>query len=893
MATLSRTAPLTPLDGLRALLAEYSEGDANFQVRVTQTMQALKRQALPVLGAALRQPTSSKSLKRFIIGLVARFDWPEWTPHLKRALLAEGDLGVFDEGCAALGSLATRESLEALEEIQKARADQDRQVILGRELSLYQSPQGFGHYLGRLMEGSTNPRLAAQGARFLAVMVEDSQLPALSEAFRDGDELSQRLTLRVLAELGGGQARDWLTSLLDQVREEILDNLALKEVLHRAHTLPRASIRDEFLRMVQIRFQGGLGATLTGVMNRIEQGEAEASDVMEPLRQVARGHLEGFLTEGLQLLLESKVARFSAYLSESTDASEARETLLAQRADQVAELLAWRVDRGLSTVGEVLPSMGQAFSAKVGGDALIYAFLRHLPATETAHLEAILAEPDLRRRQQCLDALGSREDDALTEFFLRATQDPIVEVGQVAMHHLGKLPGSFPALMALFESDQPDQVRRAVRAFGENQTHLASEPLVDFVRRDHPREDLLVEAVEALAHLRYPAAAPALLELLHDGKPLTLQMALSKALGMIGTPQASLGLLEKAAALKPPQVLIHCLEGTLSAFTGFERPLPAEAMPALVQLVERCCDEREGEGQRLRAMLAMQGLYVFDRNVYEKLKDRFGDFLFEMRTKESWDRENNDAVAGVIKELGRRSESLGKIAQKEVAIRAKLVSIPPKGPKRVDDLLALREALADPDLILRPEFGREIADVVLKELKHQGEWKEHAHLCEIGGLTGQEDLVEPIRDVYLRASGLGLKSAAKLSLLRLGLPEAELNRRPPIRSILVIEPSAFFRKRLVASLAGQGAWELEEAGGRAEAMQVLMRRSVDLLLTEVQDSEGPLGSWLQEQWGEGRFRFALLATSHRDLEDLGQLPWVTGTLFKPFPNEQLLHALNA
>ena len=76
----TRHAPLTPLDALRGLLRESSEGDAAFQNRLVQSVQALKRQSLAVLGPALRQPASSRALRRMILQLAVRFDWPEWRP---------------------------------------------------------------------------------------------------------------------------------------------------------------------------------------------------------------------------------------------------------------------------------------------------------------------------------------------------------------------------------------------------------------------------------------------------------------------------------------------------------------------------------------------------------------------------------------------------------------------------------------------------------------------------------------------------------------------------------------------------------------------------------------------------------------------------------------------
>ena len=464
-------------------------------------------------------------------------------------------------------------------------------------------------------------------------------------------------------------------------------------------------------------------------------------------------------------------------------------------------------------------------------------------------------------------------------------------MGQQAIHHLGKLPGSFPAIMALFESGNVDQMRQAIWVFGENQTRMAAEPLLEFLQKEGA-DPLLVEATEALTAIGYPGSTPVLLELLHDGKPLNLQVALATALKAMGTEEASLGLLGKAPLLKQSQVLILALEGSLAAFAAFDRPLPQARIQVFMQLLDRCCDEREGEGQRLRAILATQDLYVFDRHIYEQLKDRFSDFLFDMRTKETWDRDSNDQVAAVIKELARRSEALGTLAHKEANLKALVHKLPANGPRRVETLLALREALQDPELIIRPEIARDMAALVLDNLERSsGEWRETAHLCEIGGLTHQEALLAPIQEVYQRATGLGLKSAARAALLALGLAEDDLNRRSPIGTILVLEPSAFFRKRLAGFLDQHGHWVLAQAGHRREAESLLEGGPVDLVLTESQDPEGDLAPWLQDLWARRRCKYAIVSTSNRDIGDLAQAPWVIGVLFKPYPMEQVIQAL--
>lgn len=893
MVNLPRNAPQTPLDTLRALLSEYSAEDASFQGKLLHLLQVHRRQIFQELGSRLAQTTTPKGLRRTILSLIPKFDWSEWTPYIVQALQQDGDLGVFDEGCAALGVIASREAYEALQQLQVLRNDPDRQVILNRELNLFQPQQAVGYYLSRLTEGQGNTKLATQGAKILAVIAGPEDLAALVEAHRQGDALTQRLAMRIIASLRAPEATHYLLESLDRTRQEFVELQEVMEIQRRALNMGRGSVKPEFLRMVRERF-GTRIPEVSDCLDRANAQEgAEAGSALEPLRAAAQGLVERFLVESLTLLLEGKVARHSAYQSEISDTAETRSPQLTSLCDQAAEALAYRVDLGLVPFSEVSPSFLEAFRVRLGGDGFVQAFLRLLPAEETQVLDELLIDPDLARRQRYLNALGSREDDALAPFFLKAMQDSIVEVGLLAIHHLGKLPSSYPALMKLFESGQPEQVRLAIRVFGENHTRLAAEPLVEFIQKD-TRDDVLVEAVEALANIRYPAGGRVVLDMLHDGKPLNLQLALARALGQMGTAEASLGLLQKAASLKQPQVLILALEGTLKAFPAFDAPLPVEHVPALMHLADRCFDEREGEGQRLRAMLALQDFYAFDKDAYEKLKDMFSDFLFNMRTKENWDRENNDKVSAVIKELARRSASLGLIAKKETHVRAQLQGLPPKGPRRAETLLALRESLQDPELIIRPELAKELAEMVRRELlSKDAEWREVAHLCEIGGITHQTDLTEPIKAVFQRAKGVGLKSAARSALLSLGLSETDLNRRDPIQSILVIEPSAFFRKRLVSSLAATGLWKLVEAGNRQEAASILETGNVDLVLTESHDAEGEMGTWLESCWNQQRFRYVLLSTSNRDLGTLGEVPWLLGALFKPYPTEQLLRALES
>lgn len=881
---------MTPLDELRACLGGHLEADSAAQVRLFQLLQQLRQLALPELGARLTKAASTPALKRFILGLTAKFDWPEWVPWLHQLLQQESDLGVFDEGCAALGRLEIRSAREALQKLAAQRTDPDRQLILRRELGMQDAQQSLSFFLGRLLEGEANPRLAHQGARGLAALAEPGDLATLWEALEGADALAFRLLLRAVAELPGTEAGPRLLKLFQETLRILEDLEALENLTNRLQVGARTAARADLAVALAKRMGSAFAADVQAMQQALSAGETgNPLPHIERLKEAAGGPYERFVTEALGVLVEGKVARFSAMVTEAQDTAAKQQLIQGVTLNQVCECLARQTLAGSLPAAQVVPILQDAFDRFSHSEGLDHAFCLLVPATEEASLSRIPAVSDPKRRTACLDVLGAREEDALVPFFLKAMQDPIVEVGQRAMHHFGKLPSSFPAVMELFQSGHPEKVRTALRIFTVNGTKAAAEPLMALLKTDM-RDDLLLETVEALGAIRCPEAAPVLLDLLHDGKPARLQEALVEALAELATPEAGLGLLAKSSNLKLSLVLIRALEGLLAAFPGFERPLPLDTLPALEQLITRCCDDREGEGQRLRAILATQHLYCFDQALYARLKDTFSDFLFDLRTKGDWDRDTNDRVAAVVKELGRRGASLSHIASSEEKVRAQVNALPPHGPNRAPALLALRETLQDPEFIMRTELAKELADFVLSELhRDEQDWRELARLCEIGGLTRQLDLAEPIKDVFNRATGLGLRSAAKESLLALGLDEADIIRRAPIRSILLLEPSAFFRKRLLTAL-GEG-WEVREAGSRNEAEAVLAERPLDLVISEQTDAEGDLRPWLKTQVESRRCRQILLSTAARDTGP-GE-GWLMGVLYKPYAPEALLKALES
>lgn len=884
-----RSVPSTPLDDLRALLASRTEDDPAFPGRLLQMLQKLRQLALPKLEELLLNPMSSKALRRVILEIIPKIDWPDWVPILGRLLEKETDLGLFDRGCTALGSIGDKAALLELNRLKAVRGDADRQLILNRELEPFNPIQPTGVYIGRLQEGLGNVRTAQIASRALASLATTEHLTDLLEIYRRGDSLARHLALRVMSGLSDPLVIPVLFALFTDTIEECRETQQLVDLLERSQVLPRAQAKNEMLKRLEERLQERASSELKDLRNALATEGTDPAPAFKALQKYVNGPYETHLLEGSGLLAENKVARFGSLIAERLESSRNRLVGYASAVDTLAEALVHEAQGGRVDLGQLVIKFSEAMHSGAGGDGLMIAFARLVPPDAKELLADALKDPDFDRRRRFLEAVGGREEDAFVPFFLQAMSDPIVEVATLAMHHLGRLSSSFPVLLEVFKSGQTEKVRMAIRVWGENHTYAALEPLLAFVQSD-PRDELVVEGVDALANLGEPSSIAPLLTLLHDGKPHNLQVALAKALGGIGTPEASLGLLDKAPSLKVPQVLILALEGALMAFPHFRNPFPEDRLPDLQALILRCCDEREGEGQRERAILATQNLYTFDAGIYEFLKETFSQFLGELRNKDSWDKDQLDAVSNVIRELTRRNASLAQITEKESTIREQLQKVPASGPGRAEALLGIRESLQDPNLLLRPLFAAELAATVVAGIRAPGaEWRDQAHLCQIAGKLGSPDLIPPIRDLYSRATGLGLRSAAKEALLTLGLTEADLNRRVPIQTILILEPSAFFLKRLTTALEATGR-TVRGTTQVKEAEEMMVSSPPDLVVTEREEGGTDLVAWLQNQWQRERFRYAIISTSRRDALGL-DAPWIIGTLYKPYPMEQLLQSL--
>ncbi|MDR0499185.1 MAG: hypothetical protein LBH03_05570 [Holophagales bacterium] len=887
-------ATYTPLDSLRHILSEYVPSDDHFAQHLSQKLGEIGKNSLLVVGDFLKRPGTS-SLRKAVLPVISKHDWPEWSNLLFEILSKEPELAVFDEGCAVLGAIGTKSSWKTLQRLKTVRADRDRQVILNRELNELDARQPLSYYLGRILEGENNPRLAALGARMVSVLASHQDIPAIFDAFQSGDKLAKKQILRILPCFQCPDITDFLLYSIENAAAELINNQTLQETINRLGKMPKPTARHECQTLVTEQFRNKAVSIVSELNAALAEQGVETAHLFDALEEYSDTVTSAFALEALRLLVESKLTRFSVVLNERTDEIEHRLEELSVVLDHTASALERLVKEGGAKSEEVIPHFRKVFNMRLGGNMFLNSYVDLVSYQDTDILDELLADSDYKRRFVILDAFGTKEDDTFINFFLKASHDSIVDVGQRAIQHLGKLRKGQEIFLEYFKSGEPEKMRLALWGFKEIQMQEAADPLLEFINNDleggsvNVRNDLLVGAANALASLRIPRATPVLLQLLHDGQQLQLQIAMAEALAALETPDAALGLLSKSKNLRHPEVLIIALQGCLPPFDSFDQPFPMEHFEDFQKLLDRCCDDREGGGQRFSAYCTMEHLYILEITIYEALLQRMSDYLSNMR-KGEWDKEANDRLSAIVKIMARRCESLKQLNQKETEITTMMERTAPKGSLRSEALVSVRTKLEDPDLILKAEMARAVASYVQNQLKTEGqEWKDQAILCEIAGLCRQKSLIEPIRVIYNRSTGVGLKNAARNALIKLGFTEADINRRDPISTILVLDPSAFFRKRMVEALKEN--WDVRDVGTKEEAEKMLTETKADLLLSEYIELEGGLLSWLQSMWEKHMFKYLYICTSRHDLAELGEPSWLIGVMHKPFAMEKLIENL--
>lgn len=653
MGWVDPTMAATPLDQLRAHLDHFDPEDRHDILRFLRLATAAGEDMVDELAPRLLKSLTPRPMRALIMELAFYHPHREWLDSLVKALRHEADLETFRVGCQALARQAPKDALGALRELFGLRHAEAFQEVVSEALALADPAEAVAYHYGRLMEGSANTRVSNEAALQLARLVGPADVDRLVAGVHHEDLLIARHALKLVAGIPDRRAMAFLLEHLQESHEVSLGDRVLKDALA-AVKGQGSDLRAELKGHLQSVLGEAGGESLQAVLSEGEGMSPALATALQTLKVTFRNPCEAFLIEAMQLVAEGKPAKQLQLAQEAAEAYHQRGRRLAHAVDTCAEGLGALVAAEVADRDEVLPSLVVAYRAVTGREGVGRVLGTLVQAEDRNLQEVILSGPDTASRAAALEAVGQRRDEDLLPFLLRACQDPIVDLAQRCMLGLGRLAGAQGATLKLLSSEQLDEVRMGLRIAGINRMAGAADAIQARIAHEE-REDLVLEAVEALGAIRASESASFLMERLHSGQSPRLQAALAQALASMGDPQTALDLAGRARELRSPALSAIAVEGFVWAH-GLEGPeLPAASVSVFREALLQCWNDKEPWAWRQRLFHHFTRLHA-PAPFLEELAQLLQAFLADKKLHPQWTPDEMASAQGTVKDLLRRAE---------------------------------------------------------------------------------------------------------------------------------------------------------------------------------------------------------------------------------------------
>ena len=634
------------MDPFRAILDHLDGAERAHQLLFFRTLDEVGEDAVAELEPRLTRPGAPRSLRHLIIEGCFYHAWPGAVPMLARVLRHEADPELFALGVAALGRIGGANALAALKELSQLCSGPGFQTLVAEVLAQMDPAQAWDHHMGLLLTGSGNPTVANEAARQLGPLVDATRLESLRTVLMHPDLLVFRHAVRLMAKIQSAEAAAFLASFLEECHREVQEDRALKDAISVIRGLNRESAREMALARLSASFAEAEAETLESL--GAETGP-QAIRSAKALCERATGAVDRFLAQVLLAVAENKGATLQSLPTEGLEELNLRARRLAFALDTGAEGLAGMAKARLLPQETALPILEAVLRQQTGREGVARALAALAPAENPELMELLIRHPDNALRAAALEVLGERREEALRPALLTAFRDPISDIAQRAMLHLGQLPGAEQVAADLLRSGHLEDIRLGIRFIGLHRLAGLAPELLELVTG--PREELALEALEALGSSASVEVAPALVDLLHSGQNPRMQLGLAQALRDMGQVEWAERLCLKADELKHP--LLHAV-----AFEGLVRVQEALGQGGAPQLLAQFQSAWEGRNPwptRLRVVLALPHLALEDRKLWAELAALVQGALVESRTGGGWASPDLAKVQGVAREIARRA----------------------------------------------------------------------------------------------------------------------------------------------------------------------------------------------------------------------------------------------
>ena len=614
------------IDHLRSLLDHLDGTVRSQQLDFFRAILSAGPDCIPELNGRLPGARAPRALRQLALEASFYFPWPEWVPILARILRYEADFAIFETGTRALGRVGNEEALEALRERIGMRQGSEFKEVIAGVLSETDPAEAFNHHLSRLLEGSANPGVANEAAQRLTRLVDGDCLEQLKAVAMHPDLLVFRHALLLIANVFTPEAAEALLVIFKENHDEVLADRHLKEALGTIRSSPPAVARETAQEALK------------------DQGK-----VPDP-----QGLIRAFFIQVLYATEEGKPNQLLPVLTQAVEAMHLRSRRLGFAVDAAAEGLAGMVAKGLLDGSRVLGPLIEGYREQTGREGLARALARLVPSDAAEIHQLILSGPDGAQRAAAVEILGDRLDEDLQPALLQACRDPLTDIADRALFHIGRLASAEVLAHHLLHSSAPEDLGLGLRLVAGHRFTALVPDLLELMKNAN-REDLALQAIETLGAVGAAQSAQPLLEMLHSGQSPRLQTALAQALRDLKQPDVALTLCSKADEMRQSSLHAVAVEALAGAFSTPEHPLPSEEGLRLLDQVKRAWNDRNPWALRLRLILALHGLCLDHSETWRIINDMVHEVLNEKRPLGAWTPGEFHQIQAISRDFAKRA----------------------------------------------------------------------------------------------------------------------------------------------------------------------------------------------------------------------------------------------
>jgi HEAT repeat protein len=576
------------------------------QLSFFRIIAAVGVQAVELVEPRVHRVSCPAGLRQLALEFSYYYPWPEWIPMVERVLRYEKDLALFTTGVRTLGKIRSPRALAVLRDLSMSRATPGFREILDRVLRESDPALAFEHHFARLLQGSSLPSDANEGAHQLGKLLTPESLELLKGAVGHPDALVFRHALRLVGQIPSQEAAAYLLELFVQTHHEALEDREVRLQLSAFRHLPR----PDLLEQVTGRLVSRLEASQATAAADLTSGQApRILAAADTLRAAGLGLLDAFLLETFLAARDEKPGPLAKHLTQANDAAQQRARRFEFVMDSAAQSLTEMALQGLIETECLLPPLAESLRQHTGRAGAAAALARLIQPDAQELLDLLLDEPDGTIRSAAVEALGDRKDPALRSALLKVRKDAISDIASRGLWHLGQLPDPIATAREFIAQPDPEEVALGLRFIAMHHLKDLVPDLLDLSGKE-AREATQVAAVETLGAIGSAEAVDGLLTLLHSGQNPRVRTALAEALRDLGDPEGALKLAHRALEMNDAELSVAAVEAFAKAHGSSTHPLPAAASSVLVAVVESGWSSRPPWTPRRRIADALQAIHL-------------------------------------------------------------------------------------------------------------------------------------------------------------------------------------------------------------------------------------------------------------------------------------------